>query len=88
MILMFFTALEPLPWLLWPPIFAWAISVSLSRLLLYRHFILDVLAGITLGIVEAFLLSVLWLGKDASAWMMSWLSDEKLPSASTQEDLF
>lgn len=74
--------------LVWPPLFAWAISVSLSRLLLYRHHILDVLAGVTLGILEAFLLSILWLGKDGSAWMMSWLSDEKLPSGTTQEDLF
>lgn len=74
--------------LFWPPLFAWAISVSLSRLLMYRHHILDLLAGVTLGIAEGFLLSVLWLGKDASAWIMSWLSDERLPSAATQEDLF
>lgn len=88
-ILIFFTALEPLPLLFWPPMFAWAISVSLSRLLLYRHHILDVLAGVLLGILEAFLLSILWLGRDSSTWVMSWLSDENLPSAgSTQEDLF
>lgn len=87
-ILLFFTALEPLPYLFWPPLFAWAVSVSLSRLLLYRHHILDVLAGITLGILEAFLISILWLGKDVSAWVMSWLSDERLPGTSTQEDLF
>lgn len=87
-ILLFFTALDPLPYLFWPPLFAWAVSVSLSRLLLYRHHILDVLAGITLGILEAFMICILWLGKDASTWVMSWLSDEKLPSSSTQEDLF
>lgn len=68
--------------------FAWAISVALSRLLIYRHHILDVLAGILLGVLEAIVLSVLWLGKDASAHVMSWLSDERLPGASTQEELF
>lgn len=88
-ILIFFTVLQPLPFLFWPALFAWAVSVSLSRLLLYRHHILDVLAGITLGILEAFLICILWLGKDASAWVMSWLSDERLPvTGSTQEDLF
>ncbi|XP_055313374.1 polyisoprenoid diphosphate/phosphate phosphohydrolase PLPP6 [Sitodiplosis mosellana] len=87
-ILCFFTALDPMPLLFWPPLFAWATSVALSRLLLYRHHILDVLAGITLGTLEAFLICILWMGKDTSAWVMSWLSDEKLPSGSTQEDLF
>lgn len=87
-ILLFFTALDPLPYIFWPPVFAWAISVSLSRLLLYRHHILDVVAGILLGILEAFLMCILWMGKDTSTWVMSWLSDEKLPSSQTQEDLF
>lgn len=87
-ILLFFTVLQPLPFLFWPPIIAWAVSVSLSRLLLYRHHILDMLAGITLGILEAGVISILWMGKDTSAWVMSWLSDEKLPSGATQEDLF
>lgn len=87
-ILCFFTALDPMPLLFWPPLFAWATSVAFSRLLLYRHHILDVLAGITLGILEAFLICILWMGKDTSAWVMSWLSDEKLPSVTTQEDLF
>lgn len=67
---------------------AWACSVALSRLLLYRHHILDVIAGILLGCNEALILSILWLNKDTSKWVMSWLSDEKLPGSSTQEDTF
>lgn len=85
---MFWTALQPVSVLFWPPLLAWAVSVSVSRLLLYRHHILDVLAGATLGILEAFLLSILWFGKDTSAWLMSWLSDERLPGTTTQEDIF
>lgn len=77
-----------MPFLTWPPLFAWAISVAFSRLLLYRHHILDVLAGILLGLTEAFLLSILWLGPETAAWIMSWLSDEKLPGTSTQEEVF
>lgn len=87
-ILLFCTVLEPVSVVFWPPLLAWAISVSASRLLLYRHHILDVLGGVVLGIFEAFLLSILWFGKDTSLWLMSWLSDDKLPGSSTQEDLF
>lgn len=88
LLLIFFTVLDPVSVIFWPPLLAWATSVALSRLLLYRHHILDVVAGITLGCNEAFILSVLWLGKDTSKWVMSWLSDEKLPGFTTQEEVF
>lgn len=78
-VLIFFTVLSPVSCFFWPPLLAWACSVALSRLLLYRHHILDVIAGITLGCNEALILSVLWLNKDTAKWVMSWLSDEKLP---------
>lgn len=88
LILMFFVVLDPVWFVLWPPLFAWAISVALSRLLLYRHHILDVCAGALLGVIEAFILSVLWLNKDTSAWIMTWLSEERLPGSATQEEVF
>jgi len=87
-ILLFFTVLDPMPYIIWPPIFAWATSVAFSRLLLYRHHILDVLAGALLGCTEALLLSILWLDRDTSVWVMSWLSDENLPGSTTQEEVF
>lgn len=87
-ILLFFTVLDPVSLLFWPPLFAWATSVALSRLLLYRHHILDIAAGAVLGCLEAVIMSVLWLGPDTSKWMMSWLSDENLPGTATQEELF
>lgn len=87
-ILFFFTVLNPVSYFIWPPIFAWATSVALSRLLLYRHHILDVSAGVLLGILEGIVLSVLWLEKDTAFTLMSYLSDERLPGSATQEDVF
>lgn len=88
LILFFFTLLDPVSYFLWPPMFAWATSVALSRLLMYRHHILDVSAGILLGFFEAVLLGVLWLQKDTAFMVMNWLSEERLPGAATQEDTF
>lgn len=88
LILMFFTVLDPIPILLWPAMFAWAISVSFSRLLMYRHHILDIVAGILIGCLEALLLSVIWLNHNSAAWLMSFISDERLPGTQTQEETF
>jgi len=83
-VLMFFTVLNPVSVIFWPPLLAWACSVALSRLLMYRHHILDVIAGISLGCNEAIIISVLWLNKGTASWVMSWLSDEKLPGGEIQ----
>lgn len=88
MILTFFTVLDPVSYLFWPPMFAWATSVTLSRLLMYRHHILDITAGALLGIFEALIVAMLWMDKDTSKWVMSWLSDENLPGSATQEEAF
>lgn len=87
-VLLFFTVLDPVAYIFWPPLFAWATSVAFSRLLLCRHHILDVVAGALLGAFEVLVLSVLWMNEDTARWMMSWLSDENLPGSATQEELF
>ena len=61
------------PPLLAPPLLAWACCVCASRLLLRRHYLLDVLAGMALGYAE--LLATLWLWLDADScrgWVL-WL---------------
>lgn len=78
MILCFFTLLYQLPIIFWPPIFAWVASICMSRLLLYRHHILDVVAGIFLGLVEAFLMSIFWFNQETCVSIMSWMTDEKI----------
>lgn len=87
-ILLFFTVLDPISIIFWPPILAWTVSVALSRLLLYRHHILDIFGGVILGIFEILLLNILWLENDTAVWLMSCLSDERLPGYATQEETF
>lgn len=76
-ILCFFTMLHPVTIFVWPSLAAWCFSVCLSRLILYRHHILDVVAGIFLGLFEALVLWVLWLNKDTAESIMMWLSDDR-----------
>lgn len=75
----FFTFLYPLPMLIWPAVIAWAFAVAISRLLIYRHHLLDVCAGIVFGIVETLLLFVLWLGPDFTRAVMQSLSEDYVP---------
>lgn len=44
----------------------WSLSVCVSRVFLGRHHILDVLAGIVVGIVEYLILSVIWISEDGA----------------------
>lgn len=87
-ILLFFTVLDPISILFWPSLFAWAVSVALSRLLLYRHHILDIFGGVILAVIEILIMKILWLEKGTAAWMMSCLSDERLPGYATQGEDF
>lgn len=74
----FFTALSPLHIIFFPPLLAWTVAVCFSRLVLYRHHILDVLGGIFLGLFEALLLAFLWCDQETSAWLINWMTDEKI----------
>jgi membrane-associated phospholipid phosphatase len=49
----------------------------LSRLLLYRHHILDVVAGVFIGFIEALVIGLIWLGPEASSDVIKWISDER-----------
>lgn len=73
----FFTWLHPLPVIFWPPIAAWAFSVALSRLLMYRHHILDVVVGCLLGCFEAAAMHQLWVGRNTSLAIIQWIMDDK-----------
>lgn len=77
LVAVFFSWLSPLPLLMWPPLFAWAFAVTLSRLLMYRHHIIDVLCGCALGVLEACVLALLWVERDTALSIMTWISDDK-----------
>lgn len=73
----FFINLYPLHVMFVPPLMAWCLSVSFSRILLRRHHVLDVVAGIMLGILEGILLSYIWLSRSSAAYLIEWITDEK-----------
>ncbi|CAG0918778.1 unnamed protein product [Notodromas monacha] len=65
-------------WLLpWNAILAvWAVSVSVSRVVLGRHFLGDVFGGAVLGIVQYFVLSWLWLSEGTTSSILYFLNSE------------
>ncbi|XP_059477570.1 polyisoprenoid diphosphate/phosphate phosphohydrolase PLPP6 [Neocloeon triangulifer] len=72
----FFIHLWPLSIIFYPPLVAWATAVSISRVLMRRHHLLDVGAGIFLGLTEALLMSLLWISESWAEYIYSKLSDE------------
>jgi len=65
------TMLWPLPLILRPFLFVWAVAVSVSRVLLGRHHIVDVVAGVFVGLLEAAMLSKIWLDAEGSKYLVN-----------------
>nr|CAH7713221.1 unnamed protein product [Callosobruchus chinensis] len=74
----FFLVLYPFHFVCYPPILAWTTCICLSRILMRRHYILDVIAGICLGLLNGLLVGWLWIGQDTALWMINYISDDKL----------
>jgi membrane-associated phospholipid phosphatase len=74
----FFINLYQLPVLCVPPLLAWVTAICLSRILMNRHYILDVVGGICFGLIVAWIISFIWLDADAANYLMSFLSDDKI----------
>ncbi|XP_017151061.2 phospholipid phosphatase 6 [Drosophila miranda] len=62
-VLIFFTKLYSLNFVFLMPLTAWAVSVALSRLILQRHYILDIFAGAIIGVLEARFLEFIWISE-------------------------
>ena len=56
----------------------WSAVVCVSRILLRRHHILDVGAGVFIGILESVIISRLWLSQESCLWLLSMITDEKI----------
>ena len=76
MLAVFFSFLSPLPLLLWIPVILWSLAVSVSRVVLGRHHILDVVAGVLIGLVEAVILSMVWRNEEQAANMINMFGGE------------
>jgi len=60
---------------------AWSFSVCMSRLLMRRHHILDILVGIALGIFQGLLIEYIYLEQEICASLVWWITDEKISGA-------
>jgi len=76
MLAIMFTVVEPVNFILWLPLLGWAGAVCVSRVLLGRHHILDVVAGVVIGVVQAFVMGWLWRSEEQTKYIMSFLGDE------------
>jgi len=74
----FFMRLYPVHIIFQMPLLAWVFSVSASRILLRRHHLLDVFAGMLLGFINALLISLIWLSEETSIYLVSYISDERI----------
>ncbi|RVE47041.1 hypothetical protein evm_008323 [Chilo suppressalis] len=77
MIAFILTCVDPVSIIFYPPLLAWVTSVSLSRILIERHYFLDVLAGVGIGILEGLFMCLLWFSQETSSSILASLSDEK-----------
>ncbi|XP_012279410.1 inactive phospholipid phosphatase 7 [Orussus abietinus] len=77
-IVYFFLSIWPLHFVFIPPLFAWLISICISRILMKRHYLLDLISGVLLGIFEGFLISLIYLDEETCIGLISWLTDEKV----------
>lgn len=69
---------EGMSYKFYPLFLAWVAAVAMSRVLAERHYVLDVLAGIGIGILEGLFMCLIWLSHDTSRSILLMLSDEKL----------
>ncbi|XP_014470707.1 PREDICTED: presqualene diphosphate phosphatase-like [Dinoponera quadriceps] len=73
-----FIYLWPISMICVPPLLAWSFSIYMSRILMRRHHILDVLAGIGIGILEGLLIGYMYLEQETCVNLISWVTDERM----------
>lgn len=60
----------------------WGVAVCVTRVLLRRHHILDVLGGTGVGILEAVVMSLIWLSPEGAQGLVNFFLDETQVGAS------
>lgn len=74
----FFLNIYPISSILKLLFFAWATLICLSRILLRKHHLLDIICGIFLGIIEGLFINTIYLKPAICIYLVSWITDEKL----------
>lgn len=77
----FFLNLWPVPLIYVPSLLAWSFSICMSKLLMRVNYIGDVLAGITLGILQGMLIGYIYLEQKTCTSLVWWITDEKISGA-------
>ncbi|XP_012220207.1 polyisoprenoid diphosphate/phosphate phosphohydrolase PLPP6-like [Linepithema humile] len=54
------------------PLLTWSFSVCLSRIMLRRHHMLDVLVGACLGVFEGAIMRYFYFGQETCVYLISW----------------
>ena len=54
----------------------WSLAVCTSRVLLGRHHVLDVAAGMVIGVVEGAVLGWMWQDQEKAVNMFGWFAGE------------
>lgn len=77
----FFLNLWPVPLICIPFLLAWFLSICMSTLLKRKHYIVDILAGIALGIFQGLLVGYIYLEQETCANLVWWITSEKISGA-------
>ncbi|XP_048525541.1 polyisoprenoid diphosphate/phosphate phosphohydrolase PLPP6 [Dendroctonus ponderosae] len=72
-----FMGLWPIPIWFQPSLLAWTVAICISRLLMKRHNLLDVIGGILLGIVEGAILMAIWIPDEQARWFVGSITHAK-----------
>lgn len=81
LIFYFFKYLWPISDIYLTLLLVWVVAIFLSRVLLKRHFLLDVTAGLILGYLEGLFMNLIYLDAKTCASFVSWITDEKMEGA-------
>lgn len=76
-IIFYFFKLYPLDNFIILFICIWAVAIAFSRILLRRHYLLDVIAGVILGYFISLVVSVIWVDQSTAEYIISYVSDDK-----------
>ncbi|GFQ88819.1 phospholipid phosphatase 6 [Trichonephila clavata] len=62
-------------YLLHPILIVWCLCTSISRIMLGRHHVGDVLLGVILGYIEYLIMDYVWAGPDTADWYLNIFRD-------------
>ncbi|KAL7302124.1 hypothetical protein TKK_0005350 [Trichogramma kaykai] len=77
-IFFFFLFNWPIHFIFVPFLATWAVCVTVSRVMMRRHHLLDIAAGVVLGLITSFFIGLIYLEESTCTDLVWWLTDEKL----------